>query len=305
MHHRADSRERIRERVARALEADLGLIANPLRKADVARRRQPCERVEEKLRAFKAMGLLSQAEAKRWRKRFVRAAQAVVAPDEEVATPRVRARAAEILEAHVSALEAGGDEQRGPHESARFHALISALKSVGVISEQEEKAFKERRDSIVSPARTSPLPRATPPRPALLRVAVGPPERKCGVRVTAAELFTGFVRLWWHRTISPEEVAEREREEVLNDHNGPPAAWHRAAGRFQLSDDLGTCYEPQVAGSEEDTPWLWLTMWRIKPNAPEPLPLFGRAVFTPAVPQRVTRLEAVSGADRFLLDLTR
>ena len=123
------------------------------------------------------------------------------------------------------------------------------------------------------------------------------------MRVTAAELFTSFVRLWWHLTISPEEYAQREREEALYAGKGPPPTWRRAAERFDLTDDLGTRYEPQLPGSDEDTPWLWLQMWRIRPEVREPLPLTGRAIFTPAVPAGATRLEVVSGGERFVLEL--
>ncbi len=301
----ANSRERIRERVEAALERDLSFVGNPLGKANAGRRRSRGERVEEQLRAFKAAGLVSEAEVARWQERFVRAAEAVDAPDDEVTTPQVRARAAEILEAHISELQATGAEQRGSDESARFHAVVAALKSVGALSKEDEKGFRERGASIIWPSRPAAAPKAAPPQSELLRVAVGPSERKGGVRVTAAELFTGFVRLWWHLTISPEQISEREREEVLNEQDGPLADWRRATARFQLNDDLGTRYEPQIVGSDEDTPWLYLTMWRLTPKAAEPLPLFGRAIFTPAVPEQATRLEAVSGSDRFVLDLTR
>ena len=176
---------------------------------------------------------------------------------------------------------------------------------MGALSKDDEKRFTERRDAIIWPSRPTPQATAAPPQSELLRVAVGPSERKGGVRVTAAELFMDVVRLWWHRTISSEQIAEQERQRVLNKHDGPLASWRRAAGRFQLSDDLGTRYEPQIHGSNEDTPWLWLTPWRLTPKAAEPLPLFGRAIFMPAVPERATRLEVVSGSDRFVLDLTR
>lgn len=301
MNGTADSRER----VERVLERDLSFVGNPLRKADAASRKSCSELVEEQLRAFKAAGLLSDAEVAGWRERFVRAVEAVDAADEQVATPQVRARAAEILELHISELQATGAEQRGSDESARFNAVVAALKSVGALSQEDEKGFKARRDSIIWPSRPAPPPKAAPPPPGLLRVALGPSQRKSGVRVTAAELFTDFVRLWWHLTISPEQIDEREREGVLNKHDGPPADWVRAAARFQLSDDLGTRYEPQIVGSDEDTPWLSLTMWRLTPKAADPLPLFGHAIFTPAVPEQATRLEAVSGSDRFVLDLTR
>ncbi len=285
----ADGRERMRERVAGVLERELSFVGNPLGKADAALRRSISERVEEQLRAFKAAGLLSEAEVTGWRERFVRAAEAVDSSDHGVATPQVRARAADILEAHISALQATGAEQRGSDESARFHAVVAALKSVGALSKEDEQCFRERRNSIIWPSKPTPPPTAPSPQSELLRVAVGPSERKGGVRVTAAELFTGFVRLWWHLTISPEEIAERERQQALNKQDGPLAVWRRAAGRFQLSDDLGTRYEPEIVGSDEDTPWLWLTTWRLTPKTAEPLPLFGRAIFTPAVPERATR----------------
>ena len=123
------------------------------------------------------------------------------------------------------------------------------------------------------------------------------------MRVTAADLFSSFVRLWWHRVASPAEIAERKRERLMNDPT-PMTEWSRAARKFELHDDLGTKYEAETVGSAEDTAWTYLMPWSSSPDRPQPLPLFGRAIFRPAVPAEATRLEAVGGSDRFAFDLT-
>ncbi|MGH3993630.1 MAG: hypothetical protein ACRDSN_14365, partial [Pseudonocardiaceae bacterium] len=271
----ASSRDQIRERVKHTLERDLAYL-------NVARhlgRDIPdggaSERVVGNLFAFRAAGLLSEEEDDAWRERFARAADAALAPDEEVATPQIRARAAEALESHLSGLASQSSKQFDAAESTRFHAMLAAITDVGALGEEEANDFTERRNSILGMSgggRSQEAPPPPPP-PKLLRVVVGPPERQSGVRVTAAELFTSFVRLWWHRAISPEEIAEREREDALDDEKALYAKWRRAGRKFKLSDDLGTVYEPQLAGSEEDTPWTWMTPRRIKPDDPEPLPL--------------------------------
>lgn len=218
--------------------------------------------------------------------------------------PEIRGRALEILEDYVVGLASQGTKQADGVETARFWGMHTALRDVGAVTQADVNDITARRDAMLGEPPSRPREKA-PPRPPdeLLRVVAGPQENRGGVRVTAAELFTSFVRLWWHRVASPEELAERDRERLVDQRN-PLTEWSRAARKFKLRDDLRTEYEAETVGSDEDTPWLWMMPWRSRSEAPQPLPLFGRAIFRPSVPAEATWLEAVSGSDRFVVDLT-
>lgn len=237
--------------------------------------------------------------------RFTLAAEAFRATDSEVVHEDQRSRARKLLHEALADYEASRPDDRRPFW--RFPAGLRSLKAVGAVSEDEasewDRSFHEVVDRKSKPKREArqraerqaqPESRPEVPRleaAELSRVLVGPPQRLRGVRVTCAELYEDCVIVRWHRVPTADEVSRGEKAcanqptpEVLSAHFGAV---------LSLEDDLGTDYAPgsrphQISGdngrSEND----------------EPVAVWGRSVFVPAVPQRVGRLTALRGqADEF------
>ncbi len=297
----ASSRARFRRQIDRTLERDLSFLSGALRRGRDVPRSGMSERVGEVIRAYEGSGLLTAGEADAWRERFARAARAVRTPNRKVVPPEIRARAEQLLEEHLAQLKAADPD--APSGRPSPYPMLSTLTDLGVITPAESNVFLRRVKAVSRNSRPQPPRKPPAPPPRLLRVVAGPAERLGGVRVTAAELFEASVRLWWHRTASPEELVERDRERAVDEPRWPRPAARHAARRFKLSDDLGTRYEAQVPGCDEDTPWTWMMPFHTGWREPKPSALFGRATFRPGVPREATRLEALSGADRFVLDL--
>lgn len=296
---KASGRELMRRRVERRLEDFLMFLGIALRQ-DRRPRQDTLSFFEELVAAFSAVGLLSEDEAAAWRERFARAVEAVGAPDDAVVTPEVRARAGDLVEAHLARLESGEAEDPGGEEAVRFYAMLTALAHVGAITIAERQGWQERRELALR--RREPPPAPPPSAPAeLRRVVAGPARRTGGVRLICAELWDERVVLRWHRVMSAEEVAAAERHRLRDESSEPMENWRRAAETFELRDDLGTRYEAQLLGSGEDGPAVGVTV--ALAMASEPQPVWGQAFFGPAVPSEATRLEAVRGAERLVLEL--
>ena len=297
-----DGRDLMRRRVERSLEDSLASLVLALRNGSRTPPRTTLEGFEEKVLAFSAVGVLCEGEAAAWRERFAGAVEAVRAPDDAVVTPEVRARAGELVEAHLAKLESAEAKDVGAAESLRFHATLSALADLPAISRAQSERWRERRESALGRRRPPPPP--APPlhaRAELRRVVAAPPRRSSGVRLICAELWDDRVVLRWHRVMSADEVATAERRRLRGEAGDSWEEWRRAADAFELRDDVETRYEAQMLGSGEVGPDVRVIL--ALAMASEPQPVCGQAIFLPPVPREATRLEAFGGGDRFRLEL--
>jgi hypothetical protein len=115
-----------------------------------------------------------------------------------------------------------------------------------------------------------------------------------GVRVTCAELYEDCVIVRWHRVLSAEEVSRAEK--ACADQPAPEGLAAHFGAVLSLEDDLGTDYGPgtqrqQITGDNG----------RFENDGP--VPVWGRSIFGPAVPQRASRLTTLRGPDKFALEL--
>lgn len=285
----------MRRWVNRILESHLSLALLHKGKADAQQLMLSPHQAE--LRAYVAVGALTAQEANEWLERFARAAHAVAASDDEIATETVRARAEELLENRLAAL-APTLEARDPDASRRFLWALWALRSVGAISTRTHGEYKAR----AAPA-PQQRPQAPPPRPSfdaavLQRVVAGPSLRLSAVRVICAELYRDCVVLRWHRLLTQDETAARD--EFFPFANFPDGLFEqgrRWGADFELHDNCETRYE-RVAGDSG------MTHEYSRRRDDKLTPVWGYATFLPHVPQDATRLEATNGSDRFVIGLT-
>jgi hypothetical protein len=250
---------------------------------------------EAELRAYVTVGALTRAEAAEWQRRFARAESVVELADGDVGTPQTRARANDLLEDLFEQL-GPNPEQSDADASRRFHAALTALTHVGVLSAREQDDWYAR----VRPASKGPLRPPEPPRyraDELHHVLAGPPERRGGLRVTSVELYADCVTLCWHRVLSPAEVDAREKFDEYRDFpNALIEANKRWGADFQLRDDRHTPYECVAGG-----PVGLHCIGQVEDGSPTPV--WGFATFIPQAPEGATRLRATNGADRFVVSL--
>jgi hypothetical protein len=261
----------------------------------------------DELPLFVAIGALSDDEATAWRERFTLAAEAFKAPDSEVVDEDQRTRARKLLQEALADYEASKpDSDKRPFW--RFPAVLRTLKAVGTVSEDEasewDRSFHEVLDRKSKPKREARQRAERQAQPGsgpelqryqaaeLSRVAIGPPQRLGGVRVTCAEVYEDCVIVRWHRVLGADEISRVEKA-YTNQPTSEELAAHFGAA-LSLKDNLGTDYatgsQPhQITGdnglSEND----------------EPISVWGRSIFVPAVPPRVERLTALRGKDEFRL----
>jgi hypothetical protein len=264
--------------------------------------------LQHELPLFVAVGALSDDEATAWRERFTLTAEAFRALDSEVVDEGQRARARELVHEVLADYEASKpDSDRLPFW--RFPAVLRALKAVGAVSEDEatewDRRFHELLERKSKPKREArqragqaqrEFPRDAKRYEAaeLSRVVVGPPQRLNGVRVTCAELYEDCVVVRWYRILSAEEISRGE--EACADQPTPEELAAHFGAVLSLEDDLGTGYE---AGSQAHR----ITGDTGLPENDNRAPVWGRSVFTPAVPERANRLAALNGDDEFALAL--
>jgi hypothetical protein len=258
---------------------------------------------------FVAIGALSDDQASAWLKRFTLAAGAFGAPDSEVVDEAQRDRARELLERALTDYEASRPGDRRP--SWRFRAVLGALKAVGAVSADEASEWDREFDQVLE--RKSKPKREARQRAErreqresgpelqrhkaaeLSRVVAGPSMRLNGVAVTCAELYEDCVIVRWQRVLSAAEVSRGEK--ACADQPQPEELAAHFGAVLSLEDDLGTDYGPvtqphQITGDNG----------RLEND--KPVPVWGRSVFVPAVPQRADRLMARRGQDEFALELS-
>jgi hypothetical protein len=264
----------------------------------------------DELPLFVAIGALTDDEASAWRERFTLAAEAFTSPDSEVVGESHRARAREVLE------EALSDYRESKPDSDtlsfwRFPAVLRTLKAVRAVSEDEaarwDRDFHEVLDEKSKPKREarqraereaqrgSPQDAKRYMAAELSRVVVGPPQRVNGVRVTCAELYEDCVVVRWHRVLSTEEISRGEKTRA-----DQPTADELAAGFgvvLSLEDDLGTDYAPAMHPHE-------ITGDKGTFRNDKVVPVWGRSVFVPAVPEGVKRMTTLNGPDEFEFELS-
>lgn len=286
--------EAMRRWVSRILETHLSLAL--LHKGNADAQKRMLSPHEAELRAYIAVGALTAQEANEWLERFARAARAVAASDEETASDAVRARAEELLENRVAAL-APTCEARDPEASRRFHWALWALRRVGAISTQTHGEYKARA-APAPPQRPQAPPRPSFDAAVLQRVVAGPSLRLSAVRVICAELYRDCVVLRWHRLLTPDETAARDEFfPFANFPDGLLEQGRRWGAEFELHDNCETRYE-RVAGDSG------MTHEYSRRRDDQPTPVWGYATFLPQVPRDATRLEAINGSDRFVVELT-
>ncbi|CAA9481883.1 MAG: hypothetical protein AVDCRST_MAG67-921 [uncultured Solirubrobacteraceae bacterium] len=226
--------------------------------------------------------LVTAAEQADWNERFERAARPAAPVSEEI-----RRRAHQLLELELAA---DHDLAKDPRERReRFSDVLQTLLRIGAIDWQQQERWWQRLDETIAP------PMGTPP-PTLYQathlhaVALGPPDRIAGLRITSAELFEDCVMIRWHLVI--DEDPEWRARVFPADHGCDLAHAH---GPTALTDDLATSYVLTPVSTLYDLEWL-----RLKQN-PEVLP--GASVFVPHVPDRATQLTVASNAGSFEIDL--
>lgn len=228
--------------------------------------------------------VLTAGEQADWAERFERANSWLPARE------KTRERARQLLEGELVAASALADDRLEHRE--RFTDALQTFLEIGVADWHEKRAWTERLDEVIPP------PPPTPPTPKpydacdIRAVALGPPERLGGLRITSAELFANCVVIRWHLVLEEDpgwraRVFPADHACDLADAHGPAA----------LTDDLATNYvmQPNTIDTRYDMDWL-----RLK-QTPEVLP--GSSVFVPQVPAHATRLRVGSPADGFEIDL--
>lgn len=226
--------------------------------------------------------LLTPAEQADWNERFERAARPIAPAGEEI-----RRRAHQLLEHELAA---DNDLANDPLERReRFTDMLQILLEIGAIDRQQQDRWMQRLDETIAPVTMTPpatLYQAT----GLHAVALGPPDRLAGLRITSAELFEDCVMIRWHLVI--DEAPDWRGHVFPSDHGCDLAQAH---GPAALTDDLATRYVLTPVSTMFDLDWL-----RLKQN-PEVLP--GASVFVPHVPDRATQLTVASNAGSFEIDL--
>ena len=230
--------------------------------------------------ALVELGVLSQSEQREWSARMERAAQPPRPPSRDTC-----GRALALLEHELDAGRCSGDLVR---RRERFLAMLQALLETGTIDWEEKPGWLKRLDEA-APDLSSPY--APPPYPAgeLSAVAVGPPERIDGLRITSAELYDDCSIVRWHLVVQ-EDQPWRERV-FIADHGRDLA---RAHGPQRLHDNLGTTYT-RMPIDTTDLDWLRLRQ--------DPETLSGASVFTPATPPHARRLSVSCPTSDFQIDL--
>lgn len=221
-------------------------------------------------RGLAELGILSEDERRVWGTRFDQAAEALVPYPADV-----RARGRELLEDELT--ETAADPAEVLERRERFGDLLQALLETGIVDWADQAGWMGRLDEALAPP-----PNVThPPPPYLARelraVAVAPPERIGGLRVTSVELYDDCIWLRWH-LLAPNEPRWQTSVHII-DHALDLAREHRPQ---VLRDDLGTRYTKTPGEILEDLDFDHLTH--------NPGVLLGVTAFTPQVPQHATRL---------------
>lgn len=225
--------------------------------------------------------LLTAAEQADWNERFDRAALPMAAAGEEI-----RRRAHQLLEHELAA---DSDLLDPLQRRERFTDTLQTLLEIGAVDWQQRCQWMQRLDAAIAPVEKSPPP--TPYRATELRaVALGPPDRIGGLRITSAELFEDCVVIRWHLVI--DEDGDWRGRVFIADHGCDLVEAH---GPTALPDNLATSYVMTPISTMFDLDWT-----RLK-QIPEVLP--GASVFVPRVPARANRLHVAAQAGSFEIDL--
>jgi hypothetical protein len=236
-------------------------------------------RTEGHIKTLHQVGLLDDAEAEEWRRRY-----RLAADDRGEPVTDMTDRIIEAIDAafdQVEPIAAGGDEH------LRLLATLHAADALKAIPEEQRNEWLATLASLIRGRRVELRSRPEPPRPPaqgrnrvggnLRRVVVGPPDRKAGLRIMSVELYDDSVAVQWHYT-HPELPGPDERP--------------RGGRRVELSDEVGTAYFGLGAHTT-----------RVDRAPKGPPVVRGSKFFVPAVPDEVRSVNIVYEGETLVVGL--